>query len=251
MLQCLPISYFWDKTQPGRCLPNALITIGLTNGVLSFVGDLAILLLPLPMIWKLHINRKNKIAVSGMFMLGGLVCVISILRFIALANIDTKDITFTQVDPGVWTYTELGVGIICGNLPLLRPLFGSFFRSKDGSSYATNQKSGALHSFSRNTRPTVRSDAMYGSSGNYDRDSEERIIGSNAVEMEIVSMGKGADEMRYHHDPSPSGIKVQTDFEFHVEEVGDHSRTGSSTDGRAIQTEVRAASRGGLHGNVF
>jgi hypothetical protein len=72
LFQCTPVSYFWNKEQHGHCIPNALITIGMTNGVLSFVGDLVILCMPLPMIWKLQIDRRRKIALSGMFMLGGL-----------------------------------------------------------------------------------------------------------------------------------------------------------------------------------
>ena len=72
LLQCTPVSFFWNKEQPGHCIPNALITIGMTNGVLSFVGDLVILCMPLPMVWKLQIDRKRKIALTGMFLLGGL-----------------------------------------------------------------------------------------------------------------------------------------------------------------------------------
>jgi hypothetical protein len=87
------VSFFWDKTQPGHCIPNALVTIGMTNGVLSFIGDLVILALPIPMIWKLQIDTRRKIALNAMFLLGGFVCLTSILRFIALAHINVKDIT--------------------------------------------------------------------------------------------------------------------------------------------------------------
>jgi hypothetical protein len=93
ILQCTPISFFWDKQQPGHCIPNALILIGMTNGVLSFVGDLVILALPIPMIWSLQINTRRKIALNGIFLIGGFVCLTSIFRFVALAHINTKDIT--------------------------------------------------------------------------------------------------------------------------------------------------------------
>jgi hypothetical protein len=65
----------------------------MTNGVLSFVGDLIILALPIPMVWKLQINARRKLALSAMFLLGGFVCLTSIFRFIALAQINIKDIT--------------------------------------------------------------------------------------------------------------------------------------------------------------
>lgn len=65
----------------------------MTNGVLSFAGDLVILSLPIPMIWKLQIDSRRKAALSAMFLLGGFVCLTSILRFVALAKINIKDIT--------------------------------------------------------------------------------------------------------------------------------------------------------------
>jgi hypothetical protein len=64
------VSYFWDKNQAGTCIPNALIVVGLTNGVLSCAGDVVILAMPMPMIWKLKMDRNRKIAVTGMFLLG-------------------------------------------------------------------------------------------------------------------------------------------------------------------------------------
>ena len=36
------------------------------------VTDLVILILPLPMIWKLHMSMKQKLSLSGVFLLGGL-----------------------------------------------------------------------------------------------------------------------------------------------------------------------------------
>jgi hypothetical protein len=46
--------------------------IGFTNGFLSFLGDLFILGMPLPMIWRLQMNRRSKIALTGIFMFGAL-----------------------------------------------------------------------------------------------------------------------------------------------------------------------------------
>lgn len=93
MFQCWPISYFWNKNQKGKCIRNVLVTIGVTNGVLSFVGDLFILAMPIPMILRLQINVRRKVSLCGMFLLGGLVCLASIFRFVALARINTKDLT--------------------------------------------------------------------------------------------------------------------------------------------------------------
>jgi hypothetical protein len=68
--ECTPVSYFWNKDQPGHCIPNALRTVSFSNGLLSFVGDLFILCLPVPMIWNLQLNLKKKMALTGIFLVG-------------------------------------------------------------------------------------------------------------------------------------------------------------------------------------
>jgi len=68
--ECTPISFFWNKAQPGHCIKNPLTTLGLTNGVLSFAGDLFILVMPLPVIWKLQMNQRQKIGLIMIFLVG-------------------------------------------------------------------------------------------------------------------------------------------------------------------------------------
>ena len=68
---CTPIAFFYDKTiENGHCRNQAIS--GTANGALSLLGDVMILCLPIPMIWKLHVNLRRKIALIGVFMLGGL-----------------------------------------------------------------------------------------------------------------------------------------------------------------------------------
>ncbi|PQE22977.1 integral membrane protein [Rutstroemia sp. NJR-2017a BBW] len=124
--ECTPVSYFWNKDQEGHCVPNALRTVSFTNGFLSFIGDCVILCMPLPMIWNLRMNRRKKFALMGIFTVG-----VFIIRLIALFSINSQDLSFTQVEGGVWTYMEEGIGITCGNLPLLQPLFKHYFKAHD------------------------------------------------------------------------------------------------------------------------
>lgn len=72
LFECTPISYFWDKTQHGHCVSNPLITIGLTNGVLSAIGDVFILMMPLPVLLTLQIDSRKKWALAGIFAVGSL-----------------------------------------------------------------------------------------------------------------------------------------------------------------------------------
>lgn len=68
---CAPIAYYYDRTIPGGSCKNQVIS-GTANAALSFVGDIAILILPLPMIWTLQMNIRRKLAVTGIFLLGSL-----------------------------------------------------------------------------------------------------------------------------------------------------------------------------------
>jgi hypothetical protein len=66
---CTPIAFFYDKTIVGGSCKDQAIS-GTASGALSLLGDILILVLPLPMVWQLQINLRRKIALGGIFMLG-------------------------------------------------------------------------------------------------------------------------------------------------------------------------------------
>lgn len=71
LFECHPVSYFWDKTiEGGRCIANPLITIGLTAGVLSCIGDMFIFAMPIPVVLGLNINKRKKVALAAIFAVG-------------------------------------------------------------------------------------------------------------------------------------------------------------------------------------
>ena len=63
MLQCLPVSYFWDKDQPGQCV-NIEVVIALTYlySVFSVICDFTFALLPIVLILQLQMSRSMKIS---------------------------------------------------------------------------------------------------------------------------------------------------------------------------------------------
>ncbi|KAK3384102.1 hypothetical protein B0T24DRAFT_646168 [Lasiosphaeria ovina] len=94
-LQCSPPSFFWDKRQAGSCAGHTVVTIGLTSAVVSCVGDIAIFIMPIPILARLKIDKRTRAGlISG------------------------------SVQIAVWTYFEMSIGITCGNLPFLAPLVG-------------------------------------------------------------------------------------------------------------------------------
>lgn len=71
IFQCSPIAYSWNKTIVGGYCINVHV-MWIVQDILFLVLDIYVVVLPLPMIWNLQITRPEKIAISGMFLLGSL-----------------------------------------------------------------------------------------------------------------------------------------------------------------------------------
>lgn len=68
-LLCRPLGYNWNLLPPsGHCgnQQSAYAAVGITD----ILTDVMILVLPLPMIWKLQLPLGNKIALAGLLCLG-------------------------------------------------------------------------------------------------------------------------------------------------------------------------------------
>ncbi|KAI8630506.1 hypothetical protein F5Y19DRAFT_48267 [Xylariaceae sp. FL1651] len=78
-LQCIPVEKIWDSTVPGHCLDTVLLY--LIGSIVDVVVDFLILLLPIPAIFKLQMPMPKKLSVLIIFIIGGLTCVLSLIRF--------------------------------------------------------------------------------------------------------------------------------------------------------------------------
>ncbi|KAL6704306.1 hypothetical protein ACN47E_008370 [Coniothyrium glycines] len=117
---CVPIRAFWTR-EPARCLNQ--FAMWFTNAAINILTDFAIIILPMPVIRKLNLDRRQKTALIAIFAVGGVVCVVSILRLQSLVSIsNSSDPTYDNPPAATWSSVEVNVGIICSCLPLLRPL---------------------------------------------------------------------------------------------------------------------------------
>ena len=69
-LICLPIEHNWNPKIPARCGNKLLLDI--LPPIPWIVTDLAILLMPLPMVYKLHLPGIQRVGLAGLFLLGSL-----------------------------------------------------------------------------------------------------------------------------------------------------------------------------------
>jgi hypothetical protein len=125
MFQCTPISYNWEgwtgDTASPRCVDvNALAYAAAGIGITQ---DLAILVLPLPIISGLNMPVKKRILTLFMFSLGIFVVLTSCLRLKSLVQFaKSLNPTWDNTDAVVWTSLEVTVTVIVLCLPTVRML---------------------------------------------------------------------------------------------------------------------------------
>ena len=105
--QCSPIQKLWEPTLPGHCFSRR--RLGVASGIMNVISDFSILLLPLPLIWRLQMSWYKKSRVFAVFGFGLFACIASILRLvysIELTHVTPNTLTYQlDVDKiGLWAY---------------------------------------------------------------------------------------------------------------------------------------------------
>jgi len=67
---CQPFSRYWNVLGPGHC--GSLSGSQVATSSINTVVDLAIVLLPLPIIWRLQMQTQKKIKIMGIFAVGAM-----------------------------------------------------------------------------------------------------------------------------------------------------------------------------------
>lgn len=70
IFQCVPIEGAWDKTVDAKCIDTNAFWIA--YAVCNILTDAVVLSLPIPVVFKLHLNMRERVMLCGVFMLGGL-----------------------------------------------------------------------------------------------------------------------------------------------------------------------------------
>ncbi|PMD58839.1 uncharacterized protein K444DRAFT_416939 [Hyaloscypha bicolor E] len=163
LFACRPMAKYWDYSiQYGSCIDSVIIWI--FNSVMNSITDITMIFLPILMMWNLQISRRQKIAVNCIFLLGGFVSIVSIIRlvYIVMLLYIKSDTTWSAVQSGIWAVIELYVAIICACLPHTKPFFMHHFPKLLRSSttlpfstahpYSNTQRYSNSQAFSRGNR---------------------------------------------------------------------------------------------------
>ncbi|KAH8802593.1 putative PTH11-typeG-protein-coupled receptor [Xylogone sp. PMI_703] len=209
IFQCTPVRFSWDKTIPGECINIKAFWYGQSGW--NTLMDVVVLVLPIPVIVKLQMNRQAKLGLLLVFILGMFVCVTSVERLISL-NFNATfalDFTWATGTSVIWTQVEATVGVICACAPSLRiPLarfvpfiFGSAKQDQsyplsDGGYRGTGAPSGSWKDQSNRTKrrggTNVEIDEL--ETSYHGEGSEERITGiKKTVSIELTYVERPGD----------------------------------------------------------
>ncbi|KAI0020299.1 hypothetical protein F4780DRAFT_770778 [Xylariomycetidae sp. FL0641] len=138
LLRCLPIAANWDTAlaaQPGtKCISH---DFDIAISSITILTDILVLVLPFPVVLGLKMPMGAKIAVIGVFLSGGVVTLVSIIRLSDLVKLFYNPAALG--DPffsigNTLSIIEVNVAIAAACVPSFRALFRVWFPSLFGGS---------------------------------------------------------------------------------------------------------------------
>jgi hypothetical protein len=205
-----------------------------SNASLNLITDLAIFILPMPVILKLNMSIGSKVGLVVLFSMGFFICLTTALRMATLPlSLHTKEPTYESAPANLWSFIEAATGVICACLISLRKSIGSLWPKKWRSSRGTtsgqyrNYGSGAMGSHGigssrpRNGTGTGNNyplgDMRSGAKGHQDTygeispsESQEQIIKGGKIQAHVTSRSRPGS-MSGSDDLVLQGITVTTD----------------------------------------
>ncbi|KAK6343677.1 hypothetical protein TWF730_011266 [Orbilia blumenaviensis] len=138
IFQCNPVEGALDLNfriyNSPKCIP--LKPMLYSFGIIHIFVDLALLILPIRVIWELQMPVKRKISTLSLFVIGAIGCVCAVMRIVTLSNLlNGYDFTWVIYEPGMWGLLELTIGIICACIPPSKLLWEQIFCKITGTKF--------------------------------------------------------------------------------------------------------------------
>ncbi|KAK8878743.1 Satratoxin biosynthesis SC1 cluster protein 4 [Apiospora arundinis] len=128
-LGCRPLRGIVDETLSdvdGGC--NGSYPGYVAVSCMNIVMDVAILLLPIPIVIPLQIPTRQKILLVLTFATGVFVCVVAIYRVSYIPTLEASDdYDWDAVPDMILCFLEVNAGIVCASVPAPRPFFTRYF----------------------------------------------------------------------------------------------------------------------------
>jgi len=145
IFQCRPVRAAFDR-DTGTCID--VVSLYLSSAPINVLTDLAILLLPLPILTRLRLEFRQKVALVATFTVGAFVTVVDVIRIAYLQDALKEEVLAQTGDGGIdsvgpantaeaarsrdftyhasfslmWSAVEVSVGLMCCCVLVLKPL---------------------------------------------------------------------------------------------------------------------------------
>ncbi|KAF2035822.1 hypothetical protein EK21DRAFT_96442 [Setomelanomma holmii] len=121
---CRPFDQYWAvPTNSKQC--SAATNHLITNAVFNISSDLIIISIPLPLLFRVRLPKKNKAALFTVFLIGAFTIVAAVLnKYYSFTNPFGSEWT-------IWYLRESYTALLCANLPLIYPLIQKVFRLRN------------------------------------------------------------------------------------------------------------------------
>ncbi|KAF2747294.1 hypothetical protein M011DRAFT_477368 [Sporormia fimetaria CBS 119925] len=198
-VQCVPISSYWKLLADHRdCIPEGPPLV--VQSTLNVVTDFMIYALPIPTLLKLSLPWNQRMGLIALFGFGGVIVIAGSFRayHVHYVLFRTYDITWEGFQIWVWTAVETNVGVICGCIPALKPLFFPQRARTQGSRDRSKQMYGSNASRNRGEKIRIPDDPE-------DVELDTRVLTSKDREANRnLSDGRSVsgttDKSHYDHD---------------------------------------------------
>ncbi|KAL8933368.1 MAG: hypothetical protein Q9211_005818 [Gyalolechia sp. 1 TL-2023] len=157
IFQCRPITGLFRQPVPSNVKCFDIIALYLSSAPINIITDLALLVLPMPILTAMRLPRNEKLIIIVTFSFGAFVAAVDVVRIAYLQSASLSRLQSgtgsTLSNPGdfswvaslsfMWSAIEVDVGIICACVPGIKPLAARLFPSLLGRIKHTRESSGS------------------------------------------------------------------------------------------------------------
>lgn len=189
---CRPFHEYWAvPTDNKQC--SAAIHHLITNAVFNISSDIMIILIPMPLLFKVRLPAKNKAILGGVFCIGTFTIIAAALnKYYSFSHPFAPDWT-------IWYLRESYTAILCANLPFTWPILQRAFN---------------LSNWSQNSYPSNHYGGQSRSHNNF-----SQLNGTNMVGKGNTMVSIGRSDSQEHINKKSEPLEIMYGHEFTVQTV--------------------------------
>lgn len=144
IFQCRPVAAGYLYPTPAGAKCSDIVNLYLSSAPVNIITDIALLFLPMPILTRMRLPRKQKIILVVTFSFGAFVAVVDVVRIAYLQDaalnrlkvvkgndqaprvVEDNDFSWYASTSFMWSAVEVCIGITCACVPSLKPLFLRF-----------------------------------------------------------------------------------------------------------------------------